>query len=172
MCFPATEACEGAFSYTLHQSPSVTLVCVGGESVPGEDASTYCYGESTHTRWISSTTCLTRVTDEHKVCNGVRSRLSAEEMSKQIYLWRRPQVLIARSIFCNSRQSARAFQRHVYYVCMNRKQIELYLCGGNAVVLALCRVWTVVFSCSCVSLVLSCCLPLPAVAWQGDADSF
>lgn len=57
--------------------------------------------ERAHTRWISSTTCLTRVTDEHKVCNGVRSHLSAEEMSKQIYLWCRPQVLIVRSIFCN-----------------------------------------------------------------------
>lgn len=46
MCFPCTEDCEGAF--TLHQGPSATLVCVGGESVAGEDASTYCYGEGTH----------------------------------------------------------------------------------------------------------------------------
>lgn len=49
VCFPTVEDYKGAFGFTLHRSPSATLVCVGGKSMAREDASTYCYGEGIDT---------------------------------------------------------------------------------------------------------------------------
>ena len=86
----------------------------------GGDASTYCYGEGIHADYPAPPVSL-EVTDEHKVCDGVRSHLSAEEMSKQIHPWRRPRVLITRSIFCNRGQRVRL----IYCVRMHMEEENL-----------------------------------------------
>ena len=86
----------------------------------GGDASTYCYGEGIHADYPAPPVSL-EVTDEHKVCDGVRSHLSAEEMSKQIHPWRRPRVLITRSIFCNRGQRVKL----IYCVRMHMEEENL-----------------------------------------------
>lgn len=172
---------KGALSLTLHQCPSATLECVGGESMAavGGDASTYCYGEGIHADYPAPPVSL-EVTDEHKVCDGVRSHLSAEEMSKQIHPWRRPRVLITRSIFCNRGQRVRL----IYCVRMHMEEENLKdltdsmsrirwcacfffffptLRSSSCVLLFVC-LWRL--SLVCFFFSLCACLP-PAVAWQG-----
>lgn len=118
MCFPTVEDCKGAFSFT---PKPICNTCVRRRQKYGRGGCQHILLWRGHTRRLSGTTCLTRVTDEHKVCDGVCSHLSAEKMSKQIHPWCRPRVLIMRSIFCNRGQSV----RQIYYVCMNMEEKAL-----------------------------------------------
>ena len=141
---------------------------------------THCYGEGIHAAYPAPPVSL-GVTDEHKVCDGVRSHLSAEEMSKQIHPWCRPRVLITRSIFCNRGQRARL----IYCVRVHMEEENLldltdsmsrkrrcYLLlsfsfpphSSSCALLFVClwRLSLVCFFSSAPALT-------PAVAWQGDA---
>lgn len=100
---PACSYCRGLQrSIQLHTTAEPICITVWGWQKYGRGRCQHILLWRGHTCWLSSTTCLTRVIDEYKVCNGVCSHLSAEEMTQQIHLQCHPQVLIMRTIFCST----------------------------------------------------------------------
>lgn len=164
--------CRGLWrSIQLHTTADPICNTVWGRQKYGRGGCQHILLWRGHTCWLSSTTCLTWVIDEYKVCNGVCSHLSAEKMTQQIHLQCHPQVLIMRTIFCSTNWVRDRFVLFTWVCCRICRDLTDSISGKCSCTgsLFLFEQLLTVHEEAVVGAFLR--LPLPAVAWQGDTDS-